>query len=54
MNLQPLICINIVCSDATNANVYAKNIRMMNGYYMFDVQVNDQPIDDVALRYEEA
>lgn len=31
------------------ANIHAENIRMMNGYYLFDVNVNDELIEDVAL-----
>jgi len=33
----------------TSANVYAHNVKMMNGYYLFDVMVNDDAVDDVAL-----
>lgn len=32
-----------------NANVYATNIRMQNGSYLFDVQVMDDKIKDVLL-----
>jgi UDP-N-acetylmuramate--alanine ligase len=35
-------------NDAT-ADVYAYNVKMMNGYYLFDVMVNNEPVDDVAL-----
>ena len=32
-----------------SANIMVDNIRMMNGFYMFDVKVNDELIEDVAL-----
>lgn len=35
--------------ENSNSNIYAQNIRMMNGYYLFDVQVKDELIVDVAL-----
>jgi UDP-N-acetylmuramate--alanine ligase len=31
------------------ADVHAQNVKMMNGYYLFDVKVRDEIIDDVAL-----
>jgi UDP-N-acetylmuramate--alanine ligase len=31
------------------ADIQADNIRMMNGYYLFDVKVNNELIEDVAL-----
>lgn len=31
------------------ADIHAANVRMMNGYYLFDVNVNDELIEDVAL-----
>jgi UDP-N-acetylmuramate--alanine ligase len=36
-------------SADTNSDVYAKNIRMMNGFYLFDVMVRGELVDDVAL-----
>jgi UDP-N-acetylmuramate--alanine ligase len=32
-----------------SADIMVDNIRMMNGFYMFDVKVNDELIEDVAL-----
>jgi UDP-N-acetylmuramate--alanine ligase len=31
------------------ADIQADNIRMMNGYYLFDVKINNERIEDVAL-----
>ena len=39
----------ITYSLRESADIMADNIRMMNGYYMFDVKVNDELIEDVAL-----
>jgi UDP-N-acetylmuramate--alanine ligase len=36
-------------TNDNNADVYAHNVKMMNGYYLFDVMVNNDPLDDVAL-----
>jgi UDP-N-acetylmuramate--alanine ligase len=33
----------------SNADVHPQNIRMMNGYYLFDVKVKNELVDDVAL-----
>jgi UDP-N-acetylmuramate--alanine ligase len=33
----------------TTVDVYAHNVKMRNGYYMFDVMINGQVMDDVAL-----
>ena len=32
-----------------SADIMVDNIRMMNGFYLFDVKVNDELIEDVAL-----
>lgn len=32
-----------------SADIHPQNVRMMNGYYLFDVKVKDEIIDDVAL-----
>jgi UDP-N-acetylmuramate--alanine ligase len=32
-----------------SADIMIDNVRMMNGYYLFDVKVNDELIEDVAL-----
>ena len=32
-----------------DANIHPQNIRMMNGYYLFDVKVRNEIVDDVAL-----
>ncbi|MBL7699512.1 MAG: UDP-N-acetylmuramate--L-alanine ligase [Chitinophagaceae bacterium] len=39
----------ITYSLKENADIKAGNIRVMNGYYIFDVKVNDELIEDVAL-----
>ncbi|MBO9571983.1 MAG: UDP-N-acetylmuramate--L-alanine ligase [Chitinophagaceae bacterium] len=31
------------------ADIYPHNIRMMNGYYLFDVKINDEIVEEVAL-----
>ncbi|MEO8583699.1 MAG: UDP-N-acetylmuramate--L-alanine ligase [Flavitalea sp.] len=33
----------------TTAQVYANNVRMVNGYYLFDVQLHEKLIDNCAL-----
>ncbi|MBA4168071.1 MAG: UDP-N-acetylmuramate--L-alanine ligase [Chitinophagaceae bacterium] len=33
----------------SSADVYAHNVKMMNGYYLFDVTVSNAPVEDVAL-----
>lgn len=33
----------------SNADIHPQNIRMMNGYYLFDVKVKNELVDDVAL-----
>jgi UDP-N-acetylmuramate--alanine ligase len=32
-----------------SSDIYADNIRMLNGYYMFDVKMSNEIIEDVAL-----
>ena len=39
----------ITYSLKESADIMVDNIRMMNGYYIFDVKVNDELIEDVAL-----
>jgi UDP-N-acetylmuramate--alanine ligase len=39
----------ITYSLKSEADIHADNIRMMNGYYLFDVKVNNELIEDVAL-----
>jgi UDP-N-acetylmuramate--alanine ligase len=33
----------------TKADIHPHNIRMMNGYYLFDVKVNNETVEEVAL-----
>jgi UDP-N-acetylmuramate--alanine ligase len=39
----------ITYSLKESADIMVDNIRMMNGYYIFDVKVDDELIEDVAL-----
>ncbi|HUQ66304.1 MAG TPA: UDP-N-acetylmuramate--L-alanine ligase [Flavitalea sp.] len=39
----------ITYSLRESADIMVDNVRMMNGFYLFDVKVNDELIDDVAL-----
>lgn len=32
-----------------NADIFADNIRLVNGYYLFDVKVEDEVVEEVAL-----
>ncbi len=32
-----------------SADIHAHNVRMMNGYYLFDVKVGDETVEEVAL-----
>ncbi len=32
-----------------SADIYPHNIRMMNGYYLFDVKVGNETVEEVAL-----
>ncbi len=36
-------------NNEVSAEVYAHNIKMMNGYYLFDVMIKGSPLDDIAL-----